>query len=92
MLHDCQCLTDHHDVEVETFPNTFSMPLVGQICKPNIARKLSPDHISQITRGLCGSFGILRADGLRGDLSTRADGIGTFTVRGGGLSIRHRRA
>lgn len=68
------------------------MPLVGQICESNVASKLSSHDISQITRGLSGSFGILGADSLRGDLRTGAHGIGTVTVRGGGLSIRHRRS
>jgi hypothetical protein len=38
-------LTNNHDVEVETLPDTLAVPLVGQIGKANIASELPADNV-----------------------------------------------
>lgn len=41
------------------------MPLVGKICKADIASQLSPDDVSHVTGSLRSGLGVFGCDGLR---------------------------
>lgn len=51
--------TDDHDIEVETFSDALSMPLIRQICKSNVARELPPHNVPHIAGSLGSSLGVL---------------------------------
>ena len=57
-------LTNYHDIKVESFSHTLSVPLIWQIGKTNIASQFSAHYIPHIARRQSCRFRVLRADGL----------------------------
>ena len=62
-------LTNDHNVEVEAFPHTLAMPLVGQVGETNVSSELSAHNVLHVRRCLSGGLRVLRGHGLRGHVA-----------------------
>lgn len=56
--------TNNHDIEVESFTNTLAVPLVWQVCKPNVSSELSSHNVTHVAGLLGGNLGIAGAHAL----------------------------
>lgn len=56
------------------------MPLIGKVGESDVASQLPSHHVSHVAGRLSGSFWVSGADGLGGDLSTWAHGVGALIV------------
>jgi hypothetical protein len=52
-------LTDYHDIKVEPLADTLAVPLVREVCEPDVASQFPTDDISHIRCRLGSSFGVL---------------------------------
>lgn len=82
--------TNHHDVEIETFTDTLSMPLIWEVCEPNVTSELPAHNISHITSRLSCSLRIFGADCLGNALPLRSHRVAALDVRCNRLAIRYR--
>lgn len=57
--------TNNHNIEVEAFTDTLSVPLIWQVCKSNVSSELPSYNVPHIAGLLSCNLGIGRSDALR---------------------------
>lgn len=82
-------LTDNHHVKVESFTDTLTVPLVGQVGETNVAGQLAANNVLHIGGSLSDGLGVLGADGLS---VARAHGVAALNKGRFALAVERQAA